>query len=85
MKQTKSLRLDTLEKLSLHKISIGKASKILNTSIFQLLDLLKEKNINWTNYSQEDLEKDPVEFLTSQIKLNTDAVKLTRSARKEFK
>lgn len=29
--------------------------------------------------------KNPVQFLTSQIKLNIDAVKLTREAREDFK
>ena len=34
-------------------------------------------------HKKEDI-KDPVKFLTSQIKLNIDAVKLIRQSREEF-
>jgi predicted HTH domain antitoxin len=48
----------TLEKLSLHKISIGQAAKILNVSIWEMLELAKENNIDWTEYDDEELEYD---------------------------
>lgn len=48
----------TLEKLSLHKISIGQAAKKLNISIWEMLELAREKNIDWTEYNKEELEQD---------------------------
>ncbi len=47
-----------LEKLLLHKISVGKAAEESGVSIGEMLNRIKEKNIDWTNYSEEDLEKD---------------------------
>ena len=47
-----------LEKLREHKISIGKASEQCGISLWEMLDLVKETNIDWTAYSKEDLEKD---------------------------
>ena len=47
-----------LEELKEHKISIGKAAKLCGLSLWELLDLVKQKNINWTGYSKDDLERD---------------------------
>ena len=44
--------------IATHKISIGKAAAECDISIWDMLDLLKEKNIDWIGYSKEDLEKD---------------------------
>ena len=41
-----------------HKISIGKAAKDCEISVWEVLDMLKEKNLDWTNYRNEDLDKD---------------------------
>lgn len=41
-----------------HKISIGKAAEECGLYLWEMLDFLKENNIDWTNYSKEDLEKD---------------------------
>ncbi len=49
---------NTLDKLQQHKISIGKASKECDVSLWEMLDLVRKSNIDWTEYSKEDLEKD---------------------------
>ena len=48
----------TLEQLVNHKISVGKAAEECGVSLWEMLDLLKQKNIDWTGYSEEDLEMD---------------------------
>jgi len=48
----------TLERLKEHKISIGKAAEECNISVWEILDFVKEKDIDWAGYSREDLEKD---------------------------
>ncbi|MBS3099940.1 UPF0175 family protein [Candidatus Pacearchaeota archaeon] len=48
----------TLEALSLNKISIGKAARILNVSIWEMLVIAKEDDINWTGYDKKELEHD---------------------------
>ena len=47
-----------LEKIALHKISIGKAAEESNISLPEMLMLVREKNIDWAGYSEEDLKKD---------------------------
>lgn len=47
-----------LDDLANHKISIGKAAEICGVSLWEMLELAKEKNIDWTGYSEEDLEED---------------------------
>ena len=47
-----------LEKMREHKISIGKAAEKCGLSVWEMLDIVKENNINWTGYSKEDLERD---------------------------
>jgi len=49
---------NALKEISQHKISIGKAAKECNISLWEMLDLVKRNNVNWTGYSEEDLEKD---------------------------
>lgn len=49
---------DSLEKLREHKISIGKAAEECNLPLWEMFDLVKENNIDWTGYSKEDLERD---------------------------
>ena len=49
---------NTLEKLREHKISIGKAAEECELSIWEMLDIAKGNNINWTGYSSDDLERD---------------------------
>ena len=49
---------NALEKLREHKISIGKAAEECDISLWEMLDIVKENNIDWTSYSKEDLERD---------------------------
>ena len=49
---------NVLEKLRQHKISIGKAAEEGGLSLWEMLDITKENNIDWTGYSKEDLERD---------------------------
>src|SRR3989344_5016839 len=49
---------DALEKIREHKISIGKAAEECGISKWEMLDLARENNIDWTGYSKEDLERD---------------------------
>ena len=49
---------NALQQLRGHKISIGKAAEECEVSLWEMLDLVKENNIDWTAYSKEDLERD---------------------------
>lgn len=49
---------NALEALSQHKISLSKAAEECEISLWEMMDLAKEKNIDWTGYSKEDLERD---------------------------
>ncbi len=49
---------EALNQLDSHKISIGKASEILKINLWDMMDLVKEHNINWTGYNENDLERD---------------------------
>ncbi len=49
---------NALEKLREHKISIGKAAEECSVSVWEMIGLAKQSDINWTGYSKEDLEKD---------------------------
>lgn len=46
-----------LEKLNSHKISIGKAAELLKIDLWDMMDLVKEHNINWTGFDDDDLER----------------------------
>ena len=49
---------NALESLSRHEISLSKAAEECDITIWEILDIIKEKDIDWTGYSKEDLEKD---------------------------
>lgn len=49
---------NALEKLRQHKISIGKAAKDCGLSLWEMMDLAKEANIDWVGYSKGDLERE---------------------------
>lgn len=49
---------NALEEIRLHKKSIGKAAEECGLSKWEMLDLIKQKNIDWINYTKEDLKKD---------------------------
>jgi len=40
------------------QISIAKAAEILNISLWEILEIAKEKNIDWTGYDDKELEHD---------------------------
>ena len=41
-----------------HSISVGKAARECDVSLWEILDRIKEKHIDWTEYSEDDLERD---------------------------
>tara|TARA_Y100000310_G_C20700181_1_gene828990 strand:+ start:3627 stop:3929 length:303 start_codon:yes stop_codon:yes gene_type:complete len=47
-----------LEEISEHKVSVGKAAEECGISLWEMLDLVKKKNIDWVDYNEEDLERD---------------------------
>lgn len=49
---------NALKEISQHKKSVGRAAKDCNISLWEMFDLVKKNNIDWTGYSEEDLEKD---------------------------
>lgn len=49
---------NSIERLKEHKISIGKAAEECGLSLWEMLDIARENNIDWTGYSKEDLERD---------------------------
>ena len=53
---------DALERLRQHKISLGKAAQECGLSLWEMLDLVKQSNIDWIGYSKKDVEKD-IKFL----------------------
>ncbi len=49
---------NALEELATHKISLRKAAKECGVSLWEMMDLAKEKKIDWIGYTDEDLKKD---------------------------
>lgn len=49
---------NALEDVAAHKLSIGKAAEKCGISLWEMLELAKAENTDWTGYSDEDLEKD---------------------------
>ena len=49
---------NALEELRQHQKSIGKVAEECGISLWEMLDLVKEKGIDWTGYSEEDLQRD---------------------------
>ncbi|HLC70460.1 MAG TPA: UPF0175 family protein [Candidatus Nanoarchaeia archaeon] len=47
-----------LELLRARKISIGKAASQCGMSLWEMLDIVQAHNVDWTNYSKEEIEKD---------------------------
>lgn len=48
------------------KISIGKAAEECGLSLWEMLEVVKAKQINWTGYSQEELEHDLAQLANPQ-------------------
>ena len=58
-KAIKELKAENaLELLSAHKISLGKAAEEIGISIWEMLDLVKERRIDWVGLTPEAIEKD---------------------------
>jgi len=55
LKQWKTKK--ALELLRQHKISIGKASEISEVTLWEMIDLAGENNIDWVGYDEADLNK----------------------------
>lgn len=49
---------DALQRLAAHKITIGKAAEDADISLWDMLDLVKERKIDWIGLTPERLEKD---------------------------
>jgi len=49
---------NSLEKVRERKISVGKAAEECDISLAEFLVLLKENNIDWVGYDEEDFERD---------------------------
>ena len=47
-----------IEEIKEHRMSIGRAAEECEISLWEILKILKEKNIDWTDYDKEDLERD---------------------------
>jgi len=49
---------ENLRRLAAHEITVGQAAHKTGKSIWDILELGRQKNIDWTGYSNDDLEKD---------------------------
>lgn len=49
---------NAIEEINYGKISVGKAAEECQVSIWKILEILKEKNVDWTGYGEEDLKND---------------------------
>ena len=55
----KSWKLENcLSEIREHRMSIGKAAEDCGISIWEMLEILKDKNIDWVGYNEEDLKRD---------------------------
>jgi|SRR3989344_6189712 len=55
----KNWKIDNfLSEIREHKISVGKAAEECGISIWEMLEILKDKNIDWVGYDEEDLKRD---------------------------
>ena len=46
-----------LEEVRLHKKSVGKAAEDCGISIWEMLEILKENNVDWVGYNEKGLER----------------------------
>ena len=47
-----------IEEIKAHRMSVGKAAEECGVSLWVILELLKDKNIDWVGYDKEDLSRD---------------------------
>ncbi len=48
---------EILKQLDSHKISIGEAAEMLKVDLWDMMDLVKKHNVNWTGFDKSDLER----------------------------
>ncbi|MFH0862465.1 MAG: hypothetical protein V1875_05475 [Candidatus Altiarchaeota archaeon] len=48
----------SLQKLAAHEITVGQAARETGKSIWDVMDLARKNNIDWTGYSAQDVERD---------------------------
>ncbi|MEK6915303.1 MAG: UPF0175 family protein [Nanoarchaeota archaeon] len=49
---------DALERLREHSVTLGRAAEIAGISIWEMMDIVKEKKIDWIGLTPEDIDKD---------------------------
>lgn len=49
---------NALEDLAAHRISLGKAAEMADISIWEMLEIVKEKRIDWIGITPEDIDRD---------------------------
>ncbi len=49
---------NALEELAAHKITLGRAAELAEVSLWEMMDIVKKKKIDWVGYTEEDVEKD---------------------------
>ena len=49
---------NALERLSAHKITLGKAAEEAGISRWEMMDIVKERKIDWLGLTLEDIEED---------------------------
>lgn len=55
----KTWKIDNaIDEINNRKISVGKAAEECEITIWELIEILKKKNTDWTGYSEEDIKKD---------------------------
>ena len=51
-------KFETIEKLREHSITLGKAAELAEISIWEMLDIVKEKKIDWVGLTPEIIDRD---------------------------
>ncbi|MEK6928545.1 MAG: UPF0175 family protein [Nanoarchaeota archaeon] len=49
---------NALEELATHTISLGAAAEECGVSIWEMMELAKQRKIDWIGYTEEDLKRD---------------------------
>lgn len=49
---------NALEELATHTLSLGAAAKECGVSIWEMMELAKQRKIDWIGYTKEDLKRD---------------------------
>ena len=49
---------NSLDELATHKITLGRAAEMAGKSIWEMMEIVKEKKIDWIGLTPEDIEED---------------------------